>query len=117
MPSSNVTLWDVIMEHVRELVKFLSTLKKKSSLLLNFETIKTSLDLFLQALNPSPFTVTDALAEQFTYVKIMRDILAPNFLKICSIYSKWFSALIRKFSMFAKEPAWHNRYGNLGITD
>jgi len=74
MPSSNVTLWDVIMEHVRELVKLLSTLKKKSSLLFNFETIKTSLDLFLQALNPSPFTVTDAFAasEQFTYVKIMR---------------------------------------------
>jgi len=58
--STNVVLWDIILEDVRELVQILSTLQNRHSALFNFETIKTSLDLFLQALNPSPFTVTYA---------------------------------------------------------
>ena len=57
--SSNVVLWDAILEDIRELIKMLSTLQIKSSTLFNFETIKTTLDLFLQALiNLSPFTVS-----------------------------------------------------------
>jgi len=83
--SSNANLRNTIREDICELLKMLSKLQKKNSKLFNFETIMTSLDLFLQALNPSSFTVSyDAHSDEF----FISAYLQPNSPIICSVYSK-----------------------------